>query len=379
MTHIPWKQEFNLKPNSIVGYLVPGDGHYNCKRSKKSISNLTKSKEYYQTTTEPPHYLTNPLSTWEIMAMTVTELEIYQGLKKPTLKARTDGEMSPATRRRMMGLIDHFVAISPNNFSFWKEEKRWIKFKLNFITLTLPCEQRHSDNVIKKVCLQSFLDKIRKIHGVNHYLWKAELQENGNIHFHITTNRFIPYSDIRDLWNLALAKLEYYQRSPTGSTTAAQTGTQIRSVKNIKNFGAYLAGYFAKSPNQTKKGKPICSPKEKDENQTYSCIWEVNEDGLIQRIPIEGRVYGASESLTKLKTFRVQEGDRGYHDLCQLVQNPKVSKFQMDQAVIFHIKLNQIVKQFPAHFADQIVNHYRSLGLSAKESSRLAFCDPAFT
>ena len=57
-------------------------------------------------------------------------------------------------------------------------------FRTSFITVTLPAIQEHSDVEIK-ACLNLFLNNIRHHFKVKNYVWKAELQKNENIHFHL--------------------------------------------------------------------------------------------------------------------------------------------------------------------------------------------------
>ena len=68
-----------------------------------------------------------------------------------------------------------------------------VQYKLTFITLTLPSKQIHSDNEIKSKCLNQFLIELKKNHSVSRYIWKAEKQENNNIHFHIIADKFIKW------------------------------------------------------------------------------------------------------------------------------------------------------------------------------------------
>lgn len=370
---IPWKQEFSLRPNSIVGYLVPPDGHYNSKRHQNSLSNLTQSSYYQQTPSPPPEYFITDTSDPEIQRIKQDYEERIGYLERETLRARVNGDLSPTTRRKMQHLIDHFVALSPNNFTFCKHSNKWIKFKINFITLTLPSPQRHTDNQIKSICLQPFLNWLRKNHGVKHYIWKAELQQNGNIHFHITTNKYIHWLDVRYFWLVCLEKLNYvseYQKT-TGKTTAPCT--EIRSVKNIRRFGAYLSKYISKNPNKPKNNNQDYKPRARKDHPNFDCIWKEDDDGKISRKKIAGRIYGASESLTKLKTFKISEGDKGYSRVCSMVSNPKVIKFEMKQACVWKIELNQVIRGDEMNLGQSIVQHYISHGLSRSEATRLVY------
>jgi len=141
-------------------------------------------------------------------------------------------------------------------------------FKIAFITLTLPSMQTHSDNQLKSDCLDSFLTEIRKGYGVKNYLWRAEKQKNGNIHFHIVVDRFIPHWQIKNRWNRILERLGYVTRFAEKHGHNDPNSTDVHSLKHVLNALAYLMKYATKD--------------------------EKNGD-------VQGRVWGCSETLSNLK------------------------------------------------------------------------------
>ena len=44
-----------------------------------------------------------------------------------------------------------------------KRTNLFTTYKIGFVTLTLPSEQRHTDNEIKKYCLNQLLIELRKL------------------------------------------------------------------------------------------------------------------------------------------------------------------------------------------------------------------------
>lgn len=78
------------------------------------------------------------------------------------------------------------------------------KHLCTFVTLTLPAKQQHSDVEITKFCLNPFFSYCRKFFKVRYFCWKKELQKNGNLHFHIVTDRYIDHKCLRAAWNRCL-------------------------------------------------------------------------------------------------------------------------------------------------------------------------------
>lgn len=78
------------------------------------------------------------------------------------------------------------------------------KYLCTFLTLTLPAKQTHTDEELTKYCINPFLSYARKYFGVRYYVWKKELQKNGNLHYHFVTDRFIDAQCLRRCWNRIL-------------------------------------------------------------------------------------------------------------------------------------------------------------------------------
>lgn len=78
------------------------------------------------------------------------------------------------------------------------------RFLCTFVTLTLPAVQKHSDKELTKYVLHPFLSYARKFFKVRYFIWKKELQKNGNLHYHLICDRFIDCNCLRKTWNRLL-------------------------------------------------------------------------------------------------------------------------------------------------------------------------------
>jgi hypothetical protein len=132
-----------------------------------------------------------------------------KGLKKGS---GTSKKLSPQTKKNIKICASYMEMKAIKKTVENKKKGTTFLHKMSFITLTLPALQRHLDTTIKASCLNQLFTQLRKYYDIKNYIWKAETQKNGNIHFHIMTDSFIPYRHLLYLWNSALEKLGYITR-----------------------------------------------------------------------------------------------------------------------------------------------------------------------
>lgn len=174
--------------------------------------------------------------------------------------------MSKKAQSRIKNAVNWLAMATPKKQVYNTKTRKISYFQLALITLTLPSKQAHSDLQIKKEVMQPFLDYCRKKWLVKNYIWKAESQANGNIHFHIIIDKFIHKKAINSVWNYMLKRLSY---------EGGAASTRIEQIKKVNDIGAYMAKYMSKN--------------DKD------------------RRPIIGKLWGTSESLSEKNTKCVTE------------------------------------------------------------------------
>lgn len=197
------------------------------------------------------------------------------------LSNKTFGFLSDTSKSKIRKAINLLLYLSPKQKTGIVETKKNFTYQITFTTLTLPSKQVHSDSEITQKCLHDFLTLLRKNYGLLHYVWKAEKQENGNIHYHLTSNIFIHWLDLREMWNSCVEKLGYvtqyekkqkeyhkygfkvrteklnewpYEAQKSAYEYGQKTNwrspnsTDIHSVINVKDLAAYISEYFVKQP-----------------------------------------------------------------------------------------------------------------------------------
>lgn len=190
-------------------------------------------------------------------------------------KLTYQGEMSPAGRSKMARALrcwwTAMQSFNSDNDSIQPVKKK----KMVFVTLTLPSTQIHGDKDVKRYCLRPFMRFLFDNHGVTNYIWKAEVQKNGNIHFHIVIDQFVDKEIIGSTWNNCLENLFYVSEFERKHGHRNPPTTNIQVARSQSDLESYIGKYVGK------------------------------EVGVR---PIQGRVWQCSKSLSQLKYFSYERG-----------------------------------------------------------------------
>jgi len=155
-----------------------------------------------------------------------------------------------------------------------------VNSKLKFITLTLPSKQMHSDKALHRLALNRFLITARRKFKMRNYLWRAETQKNGNLHYHILTDVYIYHVDLLKIWNEIMSDMGYIDAYRTNrlnffkngfaysskmlsieqktaeikaydrgmsSNFSSPNSSDIHDLQNIENVEGYIAKYMSKN------------------------------------------------------------------------------------------------------------------------------------
>lgn len=199
------------------------------------------------------------------------------------------------------------------------------------------------------------------------YVWKAELQKNGNIHFHLTTDIFIHYMLIRREWNNAISKLGYieryaqthsqltfdeynYYRSQQGSSDIEKNKkaysyglrtnwrspntTDVKSVKNVKSLSAYLAKYLTKEAGDKEKTG-------------------IFADSLRS---LTGRLWFCSRTISNLKNVKLDLNKETKKVIYVLNKIKAVRKYYYQYAEVFFYNIYQFPPNLREWFRQELVS-----------------------
>ena len=201
--------------------------------------------------------------------------------------------------------------------------------KVTFATLTLSSTQCHTDNYIKSKLLNQLFTELRKRYKKLLYVWRQEFQENGNIHFHILLNRFIPWQLLRKKWNrlqLNNGYLQDYQSKHANLTFADYLKLYPASPLRPKHvlYKAYLYGVRTKwtDPNST----DIHSLKKVSNISAYICKY-LTKQSTVSNFSLQ--------NLESLSDFRIElEMSRALSCSRSWFASSEISKFQYPTEII---------------------------------------------
>lgn len=233
--------------------------------------------------------------------------------------------LSIQAKRKLTKSIKYLIYTASEKIAYNNKTKSTFKFKVNMVTLTLSSKQIHSDQEIKSKCLNQLLIELKQFYRVDNYVWKSEYQTNGNIHFHILTDKFIPWNELQNRWNRIQNKLGYIDRMTFEPKHKQPNSTDIHSLYKINNIAAYCTKYMSKD---RKKSHATCargnSPigTQKIDKRCYLT------NGVLKFLRKEannGRIWGCSYELNNLEGGK-DELDQELLNEIKLLQKEKGSK-----------------------------------------------------
>jgi hypothetical protein len=271
-------------------------------------------------------------------------------------------KVSMHARRKISKAIEYLIFMAraktlPNTF-----HGKAFTFRIAFVTLTLPSSQIHSDNVIKEKCLNQFLIECHRRWHVKNYLWRAEKQGNGNIHFHVLVDKFIPWNELRSTWNRITNKLGYVDRYRDQMRDFHNGGFKLRNdllatwaYKNqIKAYQEGKANDW-NNPNST----DIHSIKKVSNIQKYITKYATKES---QTSGLVGRLWGCNFELSDIKGAQLIRDGRISDELNTFISqnNPRI--YESDHFSVIEIEFSQLFQsQFQSlfeAFTRYLVQHF---------------------
>ena len=233
-----------------------------------------------------------------------------------------NGNMSEHAKRKIQRAIDYMVLLSREKKVTEKVYNKTVRFRIAFVTLTLPSTQAHDDKTIINSCLNQLLIECKKYHQVDRYVWRAEKQKNGNIHFHLLVDTFIPWNDLRNRWNRIINKLGYVDRFKEKHGNKQPNSTDIHSTRKIKNLRKYLAKYMAKN--------------EKHEIESNEQAPEYTQQ--------TGRIWSCSRDLNNISGLKLDIDQETAQELEKVINSSHCHTYKTDYFTVYYLDIRNYTK-----------------------------------
>lgn len=156
----------------------------------------------------------------------------------------TQGKKSQKACQRIRLTLGYMLLAAKKKWIYNEKGQKDKEYRLTMATFTLPSKQVHSDNEIKKECLNQLLIELHRYHNVYNYIWLAEPMMNGNIHFHCVFDKYIEKNSLNKRWNRIINKLGYVNEFAKKFKHDNPPSVRIEAIKNVKKIEAYFSGEF---------------------------------------------------------------------------------------------------------------------------------------
>lgn len=242
----------------------------------------------------------------------------------------THRKLSTPAKRKAKKAIKYLLYSANEKTVYNPKFNSSFKFKVGFITLTLPSTQRHSDQIIKSQLLNQFLIEAKKKWSMNHYVWKAERQQNGNLHFHILTDVFIPHWELRQCWNRITNKLGYVDEFQRIHKKKNPNSTDIHSLYKVKSVYSYITKYMTKADSKN-KGKIKAS----DINYTmrpkadYTSV-SLGAKKFLAKESGSGRIWACSSTLSNITGAQDELSDELLQEIDSIQKHQRTKRVDKD-------------------------------------------------
>jgi len=239
------------------------------------------------------------------------------------------GNLTKFSRKNLSRALEIIYLTTPFRYCFNNALNVFVNFKLSHLTLTLSGTNdlwTYKDYTAK--LLSPFLSDCKRKYGMTKYVWKAELQENGNIHYHIISDMFQNHSDIKNLWNYHQRKhglIDGYYRN---YGNYHPNSTDIHSVDCSGNVANYLLKYISKSSQN--------------------------------KVKLDGKVWDCSLNIKGKKYFTIKTGDNGFTEMSALRNFMLFETIERDRCIIYKPLNGSLSQCLPPSVLSLMRSYYSS-------------------
>ena len=273
--------------------------------------------------------------------------------------SRVKGYLSLSSCSKIQKSINIWVSTITGYLLYEHGHTNYLKDYMTFCTLTLSATQFHDDGYIKRKMLDKFITKLKRKEKVVNYLWVAETQKNGNLHFHILVDRKINHKLIKTYWN-DIQEIHGYIERYRNNQLSFYNG-KFKMSNNKKDKRSYQQQYRAYQKN---KADNFNNPNSTDirsiekMNNIAAYMIKYMTKGHNGRL-IYGRLWGCSDFLKEAKIYAIPIDSELDDFLLYLENQDKIKIHTMDFGAIYSgISMKKILPKLETHYKQMNEYYY---------------------
>jgi len=197
-------------------------------------------------------------------------------LQQPQLTPYS-GTVTNHVKRRITSALDLLLQQADAKATAAATPEREKKLSVNFTTLTIASQQNLEVREAYDKLLRPWLRYMKDKYALKNYVWKAEYQARGQVHYHIANDIYLDWKVVRWKWNQLQRKERLLDDFARKHGHFNPNGTDVHPARNINEALDYMAKEMCKE-NQNQivtKGK-IWDCSENLKQGRFSC--EMNEE-----------------------------------------------------------------------------------------------------
>jgi len=212
--------------------------------------------------------------------------------------------MSQGARKRMVKAVTLLCQSVKPKWITNPVNGRMQYHRLSFLTLTISSRKNITAKECYNMVLQHFIQWLRRTKKITSYIWKAELQERGQIHYHFIFPDFIHYKEIRSEWNSLQRKAGLLDDYVATHKHADPNSTDIHEMKNVRKTAKYVVKELGKDIDAVK----VKQKKEILNDVKLGLLSQETADRLLielqeNKFYTEGKIWDCSDNLSSMGYF----------------------------------------------------------------------------
>lgn len=204
-----------------------------------------------------------------------------KSLQHPSLSTYS-GKVTEGAKRRLMSALDILVQRAEVRAEAAARADEPPKMVMNFVTLTLAEQRNLEVKEAYEKLLRPWLRYMKDKAGMKDYVWKAEYQKRGQVHYHLATDIYLDWKTVRWKWNQLQRQERHLDAFALKYGHFNPNGTDVHPMRSVNDCLSYIGKEMCKNMQNQKvtKGK-IWDCSESLKKGRYACEMTEENEALI--------------------------------------------------------------------------------------------------